>query len=45
MLGSLYPPSTLLLLDLFSDTSFLLFVRLPAEPVPAFGTSIVSMGI
>jgi hypothetical protein len=45
MLDSSNPPSTLLLLDLFADTSFLPVVSLPIEPLPEFGTSAILMGI
>jgi hypothetical protein len=36
------PPSTPLLLDLSIDTSSLPFVGMPAEPLPEFGTFVVS---
>jgi hypothetical protein len=45
MLGSSDPPSTPLFMDLYFDTSSLPVVRLPVEPLPDFGTSIVLMGI
>ena len=45
MLYSSNPPSTPLLLDLSFDISSLLVVRLLAEPLPEFGTSVVLRGI
>jgi hypothetical protein len=45
MLDSSNPPSTPLLLDLSTDTGFLLVVRILAEPLPEFGTFFVLMGI
>jgi hypothetical protein len=45
MLGSSYPPSYPLLLDLSSDTGSLPVVRLPVDHFPEFGTFVVSMGI
>jgi hypothetical protein len=45
MLYSSVPPSTPLLLDLSADTSFLLVVRTPAEPLPEFGIFDVLMDI
>ena len=41
MLDSSNPPSTPLLMDLSADTGSLPVVRLPAEPLLEFGTSIV----
>jgi hypothetical protein len=45
MLDSSDPPSTPLLLDLSLDIGSLPVVRLPADPLPEFGTSVVLMGI
>jgi len=45
MLGSSNPRSTPLLFDLSVDTSSLLVVRPPTEPLPEFGTSVVFMDI
>jgi hypothetical protein len=45
MLDSSGPPSIPLLSDLSYDTGSLPVVRLPAEPLPKFGTFVVSMGI
>jgi len=41
MLDSSNPPSTPLLLDLSVDISSILVARLPTEPLPEFGTSVV----
>jgi hypothetical protein len=45
MFDSSNPPSNPLLLNLSTDTSSPLVVRLPAEPLPEFGTFFVLMGI
>jgi hypothetical protein len=45
MFDSSNPPSNPLLLNLSADTGSLLVVRLPAEPLPKFGTFVVLMGI
>jgi hypothetical protein len=45
MLGSSDPPSSPLLLDLSSNTGSLPVVRLPADPLPEFGTFVVLRGI
>jgi len=45
MLGYSYPPLVPLLLDLSSDTDYLLVVRLASELLPEFGNFVVLMGI
>jgi hypothetical protein len=45
MLGSSYPPSTPLFLDLSFDIGSLPVVRLPTEPLLEFRTFFVLMGI
>jgi hypothetical protein len=42
MLNSSDPPSSPLLLDLYSDIGSLLVIRMPVEPLPKFETFVVS---
>jgi hypothetical protein len=44
-LSSLDPPSTPRWLDLSCDIGFLLVARIPANPLPAFETSVVAVDI
>jgi len=45
MLDSSNPPLAPLLLDLSSDIGSLIVVRMPADPLPEFGTSVFLTGI
>jgi hypothetical protein len=45
MLDSSNPPLAPLLLDLSSDIGSLIVVRMPVDPLPEFGTSVVLTGI
>jgi hypothetical protein len=45
MLSSSNPPLVLQWLDMFVDIGFLLVAEMPAEPLSAFETSFVVVGI